>query len=68
MNGEFRGKQLFAGRLFIGRLFGPARGQFAGGRGQRPDQALSARRLREIDEEDALLLAITMAAGAGVLS
>jgi hypothetical protein len=68
MTGEFRGKQLFIGRLFIGRLFGPARGQFSGGRGPRPDLALSARRLREIDEEDQLLLAITLAAGAGVLS
>ncbi|MEY2656096.1 MAG: hypothetical protein RLZZ524_3124 [Pseudomonadota bacterium] len=68
MTGEFRGKQLFAGRLFVGRLFGPARGQFGGGLGQRPDRTISTRRLREIDEEDQLLLVMTLAAGVGVLS
>jgi hypothetical protein len=36
-------------------------------RGPRPGEIISARRLQAIDEEDALLLLMTMTAGAGVL-
>ena len=42
-------------------------GSAPGRRGPRPDGMPSARRLQAIDDEDALLLLITMAAGAGVL-
>ena len=31
MIGQYRGKQLFAGRLFVGRLFGPSRQKLQGG-------------------------------------
>ena len=39
----------------------------SGGRGAGQRDALSARRLRELDEEDALVLLMTMTAGMGVL-
>lgn len=68
MIGEYRGKKLFAGRLFAGRLFGPAPSD-AGGGGFRPRRVFIPRRLddRTGADSDALLLAVTMAAGLGVL-
>jgi hypothetical protein len=67
MIGNFRGKRLFAGRLFVGRLFGPTAPAFSGGAGFR-------RRVQmprwPVDQEDDLLLLVAAAcvAGAGVLS
>lgn len=58
--GQFRGKQLFAGRLFAGRLFGPPHRVFSVGGGVRrvrvPRELIDAQALREIDEDDTLML------------
>jgi len=59
--GQFRGHRLFAGRLFAGRLFGapPIAGGGVGLRRLRvPRGLVDARRLRQIDEDDVLLLMV----------
>jgi hypothetical protein len=60
VTGQVRGKRLFAGRLFAGRLFGAPIA--AGGVGLRrlrvPRSLVDARRLRQIDEDDVLLLMV----------
>jgi hypothetical protein len=72
MTGEFRGKRLFAGRNFAGRLFG-APVDTGGGGGMRrrlrvPSAMVDAQRLRQIDEDDMLmLLAESLCAGYGGL-
>lgn len=72
MIGQYRGKRLFAGRLFSGQLFGPTRAAVAGGRGRLryalPRHVLDAQAMRGIEEDDVLLLiAGALAAGSGFL-
>lgn len=72
MIGQYRGKRLFAGKLFAGRLFGPTRSAVIGGGGRLryvlPRQLLDAQAMREIEEDDVLLLiAGALAAGSGYL-
>lgn len=72
MTGNFRGKRLFAGRLFAGRLFGPERAAVIGGGGRVrmrvPASLLDAQVLRQIEEDDVLLLiAAALTAGSGLL-
>lgn len=74
MNGQYRGKRLFAGRLFAGRLFGPAPAAppigGGGGRGRLrvPASLIDAQALREINDDDILLLLATaLCAGSGLL-
>ena len=60
MTGQFRGKRLLAGRLFAGRIFGAPIASGGGGlRRLRVHRSLvDARRLRQIDEDDVLLLMV----------
>ena len=65
MIGQYRGKQLFAGRLFVGRLFGPAReAVIGGGAGKRAkrapdnDQADEARLEFLRQDDESLLFAL----------
>ena len=59
MTGQFRDKRLFAGRLFAGRLFGEPIAVSGGLRRLRvPRSLVDARRLRQIDEDDVLLLMV----------
>jgi hypothetical protein len=70
--GEYRGKRLFAGRLFAGRLFGPTRTAVISGGGLRrvrvPRALLDSQALREIEEDDVMLLiAAAVVAGRGLM-